>query len=138
MKTLSIRQPWSTLILLETKTIEIRSRNTHYRGQFLIHTGKEVDGEAMDVYKIIPKYFGYIVGHAELSEVKEYTGLASFKADFPKHKCWWDPIRFPLFGYVLTNVRALEPIKTKGQLGFFEVDSQDIDFDSDHTIVGFS
>ena len=40
MKTLTIRQPWASLIAVGVKTIETRSWSTRYRGPLAIHAGK--------------------------------------------------------------------------------------------------
>lgn len=37
MKTLSLLQPWATLVVMGAKKIETRSWNTKYRGELLIH-----------------------------------------------------------------------------------------------------
>lgn len=46
MKALSIRQPWAWLIINGNKDVENRSWSTEFRGQVLIHAGKEIDREA--------------------------------------------------------------------------------------------
>lgn len=43
MKTLSIRQPWSNLILHGIKDIENRTWRTNYRGRILVHAPERVD-----------------------------------------------------------------------------------------------
>jgi hypothetical protein len=40
---LTIKQPWAFAIAEGFKTVECRSRRTHYRGQLLIHAGRAVD-----------------------------------------------------------------------------------------------
>lgn len=40
MKTLTIRQPWASLIAAGVKTIETRSWSTRYRGPLAIHAGR--------------------------------------------------------------------------------------------------
>ncbi len=42
MKTLTIRQPWASLVALGVKTIETRSWSTKYRGPLAIHAGKHL------------------------------------------------------------------------------------------------
>lgn len=43
MKALSVQQPYAALICAGVKTVENRSRRTHYRGQILIHaSGKSM------------------------------------------------------------------------------------------------
>lgn len=41
MKTLSIKQPWASLIATGVKDIENRTWQTHYRGRILIHATKK-------------------------------------------------------------------------------------------------
>ena len=43
MKTLTIKQPWATLIMQQDKRFEFISWQTKYRGDLLIHAGKEID-----------------------------------------------------------------------------------------------
>jgi hypothetical protein len=40
MKVISLLQPWAQLVVLGLKLKETRSRNTKYRGQFLVHASK--------------------------------------------------------------------------------------------------
>lgn len=40
MKTISLLQPWGTLIVIGAKTLETRSWQTAYRGPLAIHAGK--------------------------------------------------------------------------------------------------
>lgn len=49
MKTLTIRQPWASLIAAGVKTIETRSWSTRYRGPLAIHAGAHhpVPGEEL-------------------------------------------------------------------------------------------
>ncbi len=45
MKTLSLLQPWATLVVMGVKQIETRSWRTDYRGPLLIHASKGKAGE---------------------------------------------------------------------------------------------
>ena len=51
MKALSIRHPWVDLILAGSKTIEIRTWSTRYRGPVLLHAGNrtlfDIDEEVL-------------------------------------------------------------------------------------------
>ncbi len=40
MRTLTLTQPWATLVALGAKTIETRSWQTSYRGPLAIHAGQ--------------------------------------------------------------------------------------------------
>ena len=44
MKALSVRQPWASLIRSGSKTLEIRSRQTSYRGPLLIAASRFGEG----------------------------------------------------------------------------------------------
>lgn len=46
MKSITILQPWATLIAIGEKKFETRSWRTHYRGPVAIHAGKKVDRDA--------------------------------------------------------------------------------------------
>ena len=73
MKTLSIRQPWASLICTNLKTIENRSWETEFRGEVAIHAGsfrKGVDHYAgtdnSGLFRPEDFTFGAIIGTAEL------------------------------------------------------------------------
>ena len=48
MKGLSLHQPYATLIAIEAKRIETRSRSTDYRGSLAIHAAKKWDYESWE------------------------------------------------------------------------------------------
>ena len=45
---LTVRQPWASLIIAGTKTVEHRRWRTDYRGELWIHAGLAVDDTAAD------------------------------------------------------------------------------------------
>lgn len=47
MKTITLKQPWASLIAYGYKKYEFRTWKTNYRGEILIHAGKGIDKEAM-------------------------------------------------------------------------------------------
>lgn len=53
MKTLTLKQPWATVIASGIKKYEFRSWKTTYRGPLLIHAGIGVDKEAMKSLKTL-------------------------------------------------------------------------------------
>ena len=56
MKTITIKQPWATLIMQGDKRFEFRNQQTAYRGELLIHAGKSIDKEAIKrLEKYLPK-----------------------------------------------------------------------------------
>ena len=117
MKTLSLKQPWAELILTGKKTIEIRTWNTKFRGEFLIHTSGNLDKEAMQKhnFKNLPRQA--IVGKATLKQVKKYENEQEFMKDKDKHRATWE---WGNYGFILEKVQRL-PVKenVKGKLGFW-------------------
>jgi len=121
MKALSLKQPWAELILQGKKTIEIRKWNTKFRGKFLIHSSQAPNREQMERFSIGDVPLGCIVGEAEVVDVKEYKTKEDFDSDFDKHFATTYVFDKKLYGFVLRNVKRIEPKPLKGQLNFFEV-----------------
>ena len=66
MKCLSISQPFADLIVKGKKTIELRSWNTNFRGEFLIHAPIKIRKDDYKRLKIKTKLStGAIIGKAE-------------------------------------------------------------------------
>ena len=51
MKTITLKQPWATLVASGYKEYEFRSWKVKYRGDILIHAGKGIDKDAMEKLK---------------------------------------------------------------------------------------
>ncbi len=120
MKTLSLKQPFAQLVVSNPKSIEIRSWNTLYRGEFLVHASLVPDKKAMVRFGFEKNSLplGAIVGKATLTDVKHYASPKEFKKDYSKHLATSD---YGLNGFILENpVRFKEPIPAKGRLGFWE------------------
>ena len=117
MKTLSLKQPWAELILQGKKKIEIRKWNTKFRGKFLIHASKVPDREAMKRLGFEELPCGVIIGEAELTGVKKYIDEEDFEEDKSKHLATRE---FGNYGFILKNVKRIDPIPAKGMLGFWE------------------
>jgi uncharacterized protein YjbI with pentapeptide repeats len=87
MKCLSLKQPYKDLLVSGKKTIETRTWNTKFRGQFLVHASKTINEEAckrlkMDRTKLVT---GAIIGKANLYGAKFYKSKSSFVKDKNKH-----------------------------------------------------
>ena len=48
MKTITLKQPWASLVANGYKLYEFRSWKIKYRGDILIHAGKGIDKDAME------------------------------------------------------------------------------------------
>ena len=125
MKCLSVSQPFADLIISGKKTIELRTWNTNFRGEFLVHSPIKIRTEDCKRLKITKQLkTGAIVGKAELYEVKPYKNTNEIKKDQRFHFAS-KKFQKKTYGFMLKNAKALRiPIPWKGQLGFFEVNLQ--------------
>lgn len=122
MKALSVKQPWAWAIVNGFKPIENRTQNFAFRGELLIHAGKEDAGAASftalricmrnagEDPGLVPEPHdlakGGIVGVARLIEVMRGSTSPWFEGPF---------------GLVLADARPLRLIPYPGQLGLFDV-----------------
>jgi hypothetical protein len=111
MLALSIKQPWSWLIVFCHKDIENRSWPTRYRGMFLIHAGKQYDGRRdewdwPDIERPESFAMGGIVGQAELVGCVTESSSRWFCGPY---------------GFVIRDARPLPFKPCRGALGFFKV-----------------
>lgn len=122
MKALSIRQPWTWLILNAGKDIENRDWSTLFRGPVLIHASKgmtnmEYDDAMETAYQILGANFkapsynslerGGFVGKMEIVDCVK--GHAS-------------PWFFGKYGFVIRNAQPIAFHPFRGALGFFDTD----------------
>jgi hypothetical protein len=121
MRALSIRQPWASLIIFAGKNIENREWKTGYRGPILIHASKrmtkaekenafdcaEFDCDVSpEVLAAMPMERGAVIGIATITDC------------VTQHQSPWF---CGTYGFVLRDVRAIEPFQFLGQLGFFDI-----------------
>ena len=124
MKCLSLKQPFAELLVSCKKTIEVRSWNTNFRGQFLVHASKNTNEEAckrlkMDHAKLVT---GAIVGEANLYDVIFYGNKNSFVKDKDKHFAGSNYEK-PKYGFLVNHTKRFDiPIPISGKLGFFNVE----------------
>lgn len=124
MKALAIRQPWAWLIINAGKDVENRSRRTHLRGRILVHAAKGMTVEEYEDAKAFAESCGVhnlppmdqlerggIVGSVEVVDCLEHS-------DSP----WYMGQK----AIVLARPQPLPFTPYKGQLGFFEVNAQDV------------
>ena len=118
MKVLSLKQPYAELILLGKKKIELRKWNTKFRGEFLIHSSLNPDNNSMKRFGFGNLPCGFILGKAELVEVKKYDDEKEHSLDKDKHlanSLWGN------YGFVLESPKRLKKIiPAKGKLNFWD------------------
>jgi len=105
MKALSIKEPWSSLIIEGEKTIELRTWRTNYRGIILIHRSGRGGG---------------IVGTMEIVDIVEFVSLDQFRSLRDKHHAPDTFYQERLCGWILKNAKPVEFIPCKGRLGLWE------------------
>ncbi|UGV39969.1 ASCH domain-containing protein [Methanococcoides orientis] len=117
MKVLAIRQPWASLIAEGYKTIEVRTQNTRIREEILIYASrtnpKECDLETAKKYiscVSLPK--GVLLATARLADsiiLKD----EDFQNYFEKHKLSNQTNKFGHYGWILEDVKKIEPLPFK-------------------------
>ena len=129
MKTLTIKQPWATLIIQGDKRFEFRSWKTSYRGDLLIHAGKGIDKEAMKrLKKYIPEDMplGKIIGKVKLVDCIKMS--PEFKEMLLKenNEIYTKSSFQENYGWQVENVEAFNhPIPVKGQLSLWEYEVEE-------------
>ena len=123
MKALSLKQPWAELIVSGRKKIEIRSWNTKFRGEFLIHSSKIPDKNGMKKFGFGDELpLGKIVGKAKLINVKKYENEGDFDKDKDLHLAKEGP---NCYGFILEDIERVKKIECNGKLGFWNFEESE-------------
>jgi hypothetical protein len=132
LRGISIRQPWAWLIFNDSKrgkslkNIENRTRHTKVRGVVAVQASKTIDKEAH--YWLTQE--GHQLPPIEELETGKIVGLIEITDSVNNHPSYWKQL--DTIGYVLKNpIKLKEPIEYKGQLGFFKVNDETIDYIAD-------
>lgn len=145
MKTLTLTQPWATLVAISAKKIETRSWQTSYRGPLAIHAAKGFPKWAKDTvfeepfWKFLetqrPLPIGCVVATCRLVACKfitsamspgspEEVARRSTMTPPPEPEQSFGDYACGRFAWILEDVIPLpEPIPAKGALGLWEWDS---------------
>lgn len=133
MKALSIKNPMATLVVQGTKTIEIRSFKTKYRGKLAICSSQNPIKDTsiyhpyFDHWSYCRDYTaaldGFILGTVDLVEVVPFESFSQemeAMVDIETIKANMGDKKY--YGWVLENSKELDlPIPIKGKLGVFEL-----------------
>lgn len=124
MKVLTIKQPWATLIMQKDKKFEFRSWQTKYRGELLIHAGKDIDKEAVKrLAKYLPKYMpqGKILGKVKLVDCIKMSPEFEKMLLKENNEIYTENSFSRNYGWKLEDVEMFdEPIEAKGKLSLWE------------------
>lgn len=127
MKTITVKQPFASLIAAGIKKYEFRTWKSNYRGKLLIHAGKGIDKKAMEKFKNYNLEYpsGCIIAICDMVDcvkIDEETRKMLLKENelvygkVARDKC------FDGYGFRLENVKMIEEIPAKGALSFWEYD----------------
>jgi hypothetical protein len=147
MKTLSVKQPWASLIVEGIKDIENRTWKTKFRGRVLIHAGLAKSKISYYDYEPFKSYWKQAGSHCGFSDCEMKEGLSKIKFDrgliigsveivdcVINHESIWaekTPMAYmgkltiecqaPIYNWVLANpILFPEPIPAKGKLSFWD------------------
>lgn len=120
MKTLSIRQPWASMIIQGYKPVENRPQQRTYRGPLLIHAGKKYDYDGEWWIKENFKYNPVMaaVFKNALNLRGGIIGSVNMIGCVTEHDSPW--FSGP-YGFVFIDPKPLEFDPMPGKLSFFEV-----------------
>ena len=123
MKALSIRHPWVDLILAGSKTIEIRTWSTRYRGPLLLHASGAygISEREASARLRLPSpdtaTLSAIVGIVELVDCRLVQ-----EEDWPK--AGLPPLEGRLWAWVFAEPRPVGPVFHAGDRTVFDIDEE--------------
>jgi hypothetical protein len=130
MKTISLWQPWATLVALNLKRYETRSWATNYRGPLAIHAAKrpvDIDEWRGRIHSALKESgygwygeklpYGCIVCTVELTNVYR-TETMLMTRDMDDY--WFGDYSPGRFAWRLENVQLVDNIPARGSQGFWE------------------
>lgn len=151
MKTITIKQPWASLIIEGIKDIENRTWPTKFRGRVLIHSGVKIDQSyftekiwdiPLDVQKngreaiLRGMPIGSIIGSVEIVDCvvnhpsiwaePEYDTICKVGGCGSPRCDGCDKLKtIKTYNWVLANpIKFPEPIPAKGKLSFWEYEGE--------------
>lgn len=122
MKVLTIKQPWTSLIVNGYKEYEFRSWKTNYRGKILLHAGLSLEKDTLKRFKDynLNCTLGAIIGEAELVD------CILVDTSFQEKLMNINPIVYgrsnhvETYAWKLVNIKKYDkPIYIKGKLGLW-------------------
>ncbi len=127
MKTITIKQPYASLIAAGIKKYEFRTWKSKYRGKLLIHAGKGIDKKAMEKFKNYNLKYpaGCIIAICDMVDcvkIDEETREMLLKENELVYGKTAMDKSFDGYGFRLENVKMIEEIPVKGALSFWEYD----------------
>lgn len=125
MKALSIRHPWVDLLLDGTRTVEVRTWATRYRGRLLLHASgaygiPEREASArLGLHRPDASKLGAIVGVADLLDCRAVRSEDWKNAGL-------QPLEGKLWAWVFARPQPIGPIRYSGNRTLFDVDDAEV------------
>lgn len=127
MKVITIKQPFATLIAEGIKEYEFRTWKTKYRGDILIHAGKQVDKKAMKKYEHLNLEYpqGCIIAKATLADCIAIDDNVRKMLNKMNPLVYSSVIKYTQwkgYGFKLENVEKINQIQVNGKLSLWNID----------------
>lgn len=133
MSALSIKQPFASLVVFGIKPLEIRSRQTHYRGQIVVCASRQPYPGMMhhpERQGVILPAVDYVRDMGELAPVGQAVGMVDIVGCRPMRpedaELALVDYRPGLWAWELANPVEIDPFPVVGQLGLFKVNAGQI------------
>ncbi len=133
INTLSLLQPWASLVVMGLKKIETRSWRTPYRGPLLIHASLGKKGRILATEPPFSKFirdfdslpFGAIIGQVELEDILPVEQLFYSKAKLDvltlEERAFGDYTQGCRYAWMFAEaIQYDDPIPVKGGLGLWK------------------
>ena len=124
MKTITLKQPWATLVAEGIKKYEFRSWKTNYRGKILIHAGAGIEKNEMKTFEDLDLEYPSkrIIAEAELVDCIELDDELNDKIIAEKNIAYGSKRRTG-FAWKLEKIRKINSDDiVSGQLGLWNYD----------------
>jgi hypothetical protein len=128
MKAITIRQPWSSLIMDGEKTIEVRSWEPKHLGWVIVHAGRNVDPDACKHFETTAStlQLGKVLGAVHLTSSFRFT--EELWNELQAEHCEFSSYDPKFFGWRIRDpIKLNSPATWSGKLGMFDIDDS-IDF----------
>lgn len=127
IKTLTLKQPWATLVAKGMKIYEFRPWKTNYRGKILIHAGAGIEKESMKKFECLnlENPSKKIIAIAEIVDCKKVD------EEFNNYIIGLNSIVYGVknregYVFILDNIKKIDLNENiNGQLGFWNYDIDD-------------
>lgn len=122
MKALSIKQPWTSLIIEGHKEYEFRTYKTNYRGKILIHASKTIEKHNIKRFESLNLNYelGAIIGEAYITDCILVDDAFEQKLIKQNPLVYQNNNDKRIYAWKLENIKKYDkPIYVKGMLGLW-------------------